>query len=52
MSERVSTFFLVGYFWQVAASLLYRSGPAKLKIIRVRLVRNDVSAPFADCPSN
>ena len=48
--EKVS--FLSGYFWQVAASLLYRPGPAKLKIVRVRSVLNDVSVPFASCPPN
>ena len=48
--ERVS--FLSGYFWQVAASLLYRPGPAKLKIVRVRSVLNDVSVPFASCLPN
>ena len=44
--------FLPRYFWQVAASLLYRSGPAKQKTVGVRLVPNDVSVPFADCRSN
>ena len=48
--ERVS--FLSGYFWQVDASLLYRPGPAKLKIVRVRSVLNDVSVPFASCLPN
>ena len=27
-------------------------GPAKLKIVRVRSVRNDISVPFTSCPSN
>ena len=48
----LSQLSLSGYFWQVAASLLYRPGPAKLKIVRVRSVLNDVSVPFASCPPN
>ena len=48
---RASAFFLV-IFGKLLRACFIVPGPAKLKIVRVRLVRNDVSVPFASCPSN
>ena len=48
-SGRRSAFFLV-IFGKLLRACFIVPGPAKLKIIRVRSVRNDV--PFASCPSN
>ena len=49
--RRASAFFLV-IFGKLLRACFIVPGPAKLKIVRVRLVRNDVSVPFASCPSN
>ena len=48
---RDSAFFLV-IFGKLLRACFIVLGPAKLKIIRVRSVLNDVSVPFASCLPN
>ena len=48
---RESAFFLV-IFGKLLRACFIVPEPAKLKIVRVRLVLNDVSVPFASCPPN
>ena len=48
---RASAFFLV-IFGKLLRARFKVPEPAKLKFVRVRSVRNDVSVPFASCPSN
>ena len=48
---RESAFFLV-IFGKLLRACFIVLGPAKLKIVRVRSVLNDVSVPFASCPPN
>ena len=48
---RESAFFLV-IFGKLLRACFIVPGPAKLKIVRVRSVLNDVSVPFASCPPN
>ena len=48
---RDSAFFLV-IFGKLLRACFIVLGPAKLKIVRVRSVLNDVSVPFASCPPN
>ena len=46
---RESAFFLV-IFGKLLQACFIVLGPAKLKIVRVRSVLDDVSVPFASCP--
>ena len=50
-SGRASAFFLV-IFGKLLRACFIVLAPAKLKIVGVLSVRNDVSVPFSDCPSN
>ena len=47
---RESAFFLVIIFGKLLRACFIVPGLAKLKIVRVRSVLNDVSVPFASCP--
>ena len=48
---RESAFFVV-IFGKLLRACFNVPGPAKLKIVRVRSVLDDVSVPFASCPPN
>ena len=49
--ERASAFFLV-IFGKLLRACFIIPGPAKLRIVRVRSVLNDVSVPLASCLPN